>query len=317
MLSCASILWLLLVAEKPAPTPPAAPAVPAVEAQGPVGPTAPRVPVSPTPPEAPRAPSPPKSAEASKAAGSAGAAGAAETAKPVAPKKTAEPSPAIVAAKPAEPAKSLAIARSARRKRRERAAADAKEAGPRVVHAMTAAPSLSPEALGAELGRPASETDAAFRTVGDEQARLEKLGADIASARTGLREDTARLEKSLPDSGGAIGEVSKDSPVDSDSRRNRGAARPSTGSTGAAPAAGNLRGQVDVVSKALAGMKPEQAAAILTRLDRALAAEVLRRMKAADAGAAMGQLRPEVAAEIATEIAVRLLPRVEPTKERL
>ena len=63
--------------------------------------------------------------------------------------------------------------------------------------------------------------------------------------------------------------------------------------------------QIDSVSKAIKGMKPEQAAAVVARLDRGLAAEILRRMKSSDAGAIMGLLKPDLAAELATEIATR------------
>ena len=63
--------------------------------------------------------------------------------------------------------------------------------------------------------------------------------------------------------------------------------------------------QIDSVSKAMKGMKPEQAAAVVARLDRGLAAEIMRRMKATDAGAILGLLKPEMAAELATQIATR------------
>jgi len=52
-------------------------------------------------------------------------------------------------------------------------------------------------------------------------------------------------------------------------------------------------------------MKPEQAAAIMAHLDRSLAAEILRRMRPADAGLVLAQLKPELAANLATTIAVR------------
>jgi flagellar motility protein MotE (MotC chaperone) len=63
--------------------------------------------------------------------------------------------------------------------------------------------------------------------------------------------------------------------------------------------------QIDSVSKAMKGMKPEQAAALIARLDRGLAAEILRRMKSVDAGAVLGLVKPELAAELATQIAIR------------
>ena len=66
-----------------------------------------------------------------------------------------------------------------------------------------------------------------------------------------------------------------------------------------------MKEQILTVSKAMKGMKPEQAAAIISRLDRVLASEILRRMKPADAGAVMASVKPELAAELATAIATR------------
>jgi flagellar motility protein MotE (MotC chaperone) len=66
-----------------------------------------------------------------------------------------------------------------------------------------------------------------------------------------------------------------------------------------------MKEQILTVSKAMKGMKPEQAAAIISRLDRVLASEILRRMKPADAGAVMASIKPELAAELATAIATR------------
>ena len=73
----------------------------------------------------------------------------------------------------------------------------------------------------------------------------------------------------------------------------------------APPASAN---QVDVVSKALKGMKPEQAAAIIGHLNRGLAADVLQKMRPADAGVILGFLKPELGAALATEIANREPP---------
>jgi flagellar motility protein MotE (MotC chaperone) len=80
---------------------------------------------------------------------------------------------------------------------------------------------------------------------------------------------------------------------------------PSTQSIPAAALREAASEQIDSVSKAMKGMKPEQAAAMVARLDRGLAAEILRRMKAIDAGAILGLLKPEQAADLATEIAIR------------
>jgi flagellar motility protein MotE (MotC chaperone) len=56
------------------------------------------------------------------------------------------------------------------------------------------------------------------------------------------------------------------------------------------------------------GMKPEQAAAIIGHLNRSLAADVLQRMRPADAGIILGFLKPDVGAALATEIASRPAP---------
>ena len=62
---------------------------------------------------------------------------------------------------------------------------------------------------------------------------------------------------------------------------------------------------LDNLAKAIRGMKPEQAAPIISRVDRKLAADVLLRMPGADAGKVLGVCKPEVAAELAAEIASR------------
>jgi flagellar motility protein MotE (MotC chaperone) len=115
--------------------------------------------------------------------------------------------------------------------------------------------------------------------------------ADIEKAREALRQETARLEALLKTAGSCggtgmpIGEpMSPLSPA---------AIREAPGE------------QIDAVSKAIKGMKPEQAAAMVGRLDRVLAAEILRRMKSSDAGAILGLLKPELAAELATQIATQ------------
>jgi flagellar motility protein MotE (MotC chaperone) len=120
--------------------------------------------------------------------------------------------------------------------------------------------------------------------------------SDIEKAREALRQETARLEALLKASancgGGGTGMPMGDSvmptPVSQAALREAAAGE-----------------QMDSVSKAMKGMKPEQAAAVIARLDRGLAAEILRRMKASDAGAILGLLKPELAAELATEIAIR------------
>ena len=120
--------------------------------------------------------------------------------------------------------------------------------------------------------------------------------SDIEKAREALRQETARLEALIKASGNCggggsgmpMGDSVMPTPVSQAAIREAAAGE-----------------QMDSVSKAMKGMKPEQAAAVIARLDRGLAAEILRRMKASDAGAVLGLLKPELAAELATEIAIR------------
>ena len=154
-------------------------------------------------------------------------------------------------------------------------------------------PTLSTAALKGELHQSLVVPKEAAGPVSD-RARLEQLAFEIAHAREALRQETTRLEALIkqagPADGGAGSPPSESSPVPE---------------AAAAPAKDTAREQLDSVSKALKGMKPEQAAAVLSLLDRSLAAQVLRNMRPADAGAVMGFLKPEQAADLATEIATR------------
>jgi len=137
----------------------------------------------------------------------------------------------------------------------------------------------------AEPGTPAAEHGRPVQTV-----------SDIEKARESLRQETARLEALLRASGNCGG--------GSAGMTNGEPLLPTTpvSATALREAASE---QIDSVSKAIKGMKPEQAAALVARLDRGLAAEILRRMKSSDAGAILGLLKPDLAAELATEIATR------------
>ena len=153
-------------------------------------------------------------------------------------------------------------------------------------------PTLTTTALKSELRQSLATPGEAGAPVSD-RARLEQLASEIAQAREALRQETARLE-ALIKQVGSCGEA-RSSPAESDP----------AAAAAAAAAKEAAREQLDSVSKALKGMKPEQAAAVVSLLDHRLAGEVLRRMRPADAGALMGYLKPEVAAGLATEIATR------------
>jgi len=161
-------------------------------------------------------------------------------------------------------------------------------------YAAVVPPGLTLAALRNQLSKgPQASNESAAVPI--EHNRTDQI-ADIDKAREALLQETARLEALLKAAGNCNvggGNMPIGEPL-----------LPST----AVPAS-SLREasseQIDSVSKAMKGMKPEQAAALIARLDRALAAEILRRMKATDAGAVLGLLKPELAAELATEIAIR------------
>lgn len=151
-------------------------------------------------------------------------------------------------------------------------------------------PPISITALRDEIHRAATRDN---QPAADRE-KMERLAADITKARESLREETARLEALL-------------------AKRDPSPAAPAAGSGGGADGvegAKKVPTSLDGLAKAMRGMKPEQAAPIITRLERKTAADVLQRMPATDAGKVMGQCKPEVAAELATEIASRT-PRSE------
>jgi flagellar motility protein MotE (MotC chaperone) len=167
-------------------------------------------------------------------------------------------------------------------------------------YAAVVPPGLTLAALHSQLSKAqaAQATDPAAAT--SDQGPGASL-ADIEKAREALRQETARLEallKATGNCGGGVGMPIGDSP------------------TVVSPVV--LREapteQIDSVSKAMKSMKPEQAAALVARLDRGLAAEIMRRMKPADAGAILGMLKPELAAELATQIATRKSPAAKDKK---
>ena len=125
------------------------------------------------------------------------------------------------------------------------------------------------------------------------RTKVEQVLAEMVKTRAALRDDTSKLENLTVD-GLSAGEA---------------------GAPGGGPAAPGAPGQppqknpLDVLAKALRGIKPDQAAPIVARIDRRLAATVLLKMPPVDAGKIMGALKPDVAAEIATEIAMRARPQ--------
>jgi len=131
-------------------------------------------------------------------------------------------------------------------------------------------PALTPRALSDELRRSARERAKEQARLEAERERLARQAKEIAEARAALKEETARLEGLLGKGAGGPGKA---------------------GTSGeAAP--------LDALARTVKGMKAEQAAALLTRLDRALAAAILERMRPADAAVVMDKLDPSVGAQL-------------------
>jgi flagellar motility protein MotE (MotC chaperone) len=114
------------------------------------------------------------------------------------------------------------------------------------------------------------------------ETKVEKMLTEVTRAREALRDDTQRLEALM-------------------AQDNEPSAEGGAGATGK-PAAKN---PLDILAKALRGIKPDQSAPIVSRLDRHLGAVVLQRMPPVDAGKILGAMKPETAAELATLIALR------------
>jgi flagellar motility protein MotE (MotC chaperone) len=162
-------------------------------------------------------------------------------------------------------------------------------------YAAVVPPGLTLAALRTQLAKgPVPTADPGAQA--SEHSRPTQTLSDIEKARESLRQETARLEALLKAGGNCNG---------AGSGMPTGEPLLPTSPISAATLREAASEQIDTVSKAMKGMKPEQAAALLGRLDRGLAAEILRRMKSSDAGAILGLLKPDLAADLATEIAIR------------
>jgi flagellar motility protein MotE (MotC chaperone) len=118
------------------------------------------------------------------------------------------------------------------------------------------------------------------------RTKVEQMLSEIVKTREAVHAETLRLEGMM-------------------------AQEPGEGTAAGGPAAGGAGGKpaknpLDILAKALRGIKPEQAAPIVSRLDKRLAATVLQRMPPVDAGKIMGAMKPDTAAELATQIAMRV-----------
>jgi len=195
---------------------------------------------------------------------------------------------------PAEVAKKLSVVRKAMDK--SNAAVTAEGAS---------SPPLDMAAMRAEIHRESRppELDATELP----ETKVEKMLAEVAKAREALHEDTLKLEALA--AAAALKPAAP--PVNPDDEGGESDGRPRTegeGASGAAATAGGkppAKNPQDILAKALRGIKPEQAAPIVTRLDPQLAASVLQRMPPADAGKILAAMKADNAAVLATLIAAR------------
>ena len=146
-------------------------------------------------------------------------------------------------------------------------------------------PPLTRKALCGELTRTSKELAAARakidfdrKALDGERKELEKLKAEIAQSRAGLRMETEKLEGLLNKRGDVPAPVEPEKHVNKPS-----AARPQ---------------ELDALARTIKSMKPEAAAALVQRTEPNLAAALLKRMKPADAGAVMDRLKPDLAADL-------------------
>ncbi|HVE83607.1 MAG TPA: hypothetical protein VND93_12190 [Myxococcales bacterium] len=138
-----------------------------------------------------------------------------------------------------------------------------------------------------ELAAARAKLDEDREALAAERGRLEALAAEIAKAREALREETARLDALVK----------------------RAQPAPEPRAAPEAPAAGKPKQDLDDLARAVKAMHPDQAATLVSRLDRDLGARLLAQMRPADAGAVMQRLDAEVAADLLSQMAALPKPR--------
>jgi flagellar motility protein MotE (MotC chaperone) len=146
---------------------------------------------------------------------------------------------------------------------------------------------VTPQSFCDELARAARNRKAEGDKVAAERSRLEKLLSEITRAREALKNETEQLEQLLKQADGRQGK-SASKPDE------RAAAKAGREAQSDPP-------RVDMVAKSMRGLKPEQAAEVLKKLDHDLAARVLAQMRPADAAAALGKLDAGDAAKLLTD----------------
>ena len=139
-------------------------------------------------------------------------------------------------------------------------------------------PSLTSRALLDELRRSAKDRQAEQATIADQRQKLEELKQEIEKSRTALREETKRLQALLA----------------------ANAARQESRASSKVP---SKEEPLKALAKTTRGMKAEQAAAVLGKLDRSLAAAILARMRPTDAAAVLEKMEPATSASLMAALA--------------
>ncbi len=149
-------------------------------------------------------------------------------------------------------------------------------------------PSLTVHALCEELSRSATQRDESMQKLAKERealkkerADLEKLAKEVAGAREQLKAETDRLVSFVDLAGESV------KPGGDKFWSTRVAAVNASGGK-----------SFDGLAKTLKSMRPDQAAAMVAKLDRTLAAAVLERLRPAESSPILDKLKPEVAADL-------------------
>jgi len=144
--------------------------------------------------------------------------------------------------------------------------------------------SLSHHALGEELRDSSRKRREELSAIQSERQKLEKLRLEIEAARQALREETGRLQ---------------DLTAQAEKKASARPVRPGAGG----PEAG--KSVVEQLARTVKGMKPDQAAHVVARLEKPLAVELLRRMRPADTAQLLDRMKPEAAAEMVALLAAQ------------
>ncbi|HET6439939.1 MAG TPA: hypothetical protein VFG59_17875 [Anaeromyxobacter sp.] len=138
----------------------------------------------------------------------------------------------------------------------------------------TTPPSLTARALLEELRRTSKERQAEQGGMAEQRQKLEALKQEIEKSREALREETKRLQELVTTAG-----------VPDGAKRQAG------------------KDPLDALAKTARGMKPEQAAAMMAKLDRGLAVLLLSRMRPADAALLLEKMEPATSAALVSLLA--------------